>query len=76
MMTSNNSSSSRWDRFLDFLDASAEIIGFCAAIGAPIAAGIERRKIIDAQDKSWLMRQNYRRKHYHKHSRRNGKKKK
>ena len=75
-MTENNSSSSRWDRFLDFLDSFGVFMEFAAAIGAPIAAGIERRKIIDAQDKSWLMRQNYRRNYPRKkQSRRNGKKK-
>ena len=72
MMTENNTSSSRWDRFLDFLEASAEILKFGAAIGAPIAAGIEWRKIIGAQDASWKMRQEYRRTHSY---RRNGKKK-
>lgn len=74
-MTDNNSSSSRWERFLDFMDASAEFLGLCAAIGAPIAAGIERRKIIKAQDESWKMRQEYRRNHPRPHSRKNGKKK-
>lgn len=73
MMTSNNSSSSWWDRFLDFLDSFGEFMKFGAAIGAPIAAGIEWRKIIEAQDKSWKMRQDYRRTHSH---RRNGKNKK
>ncbi|MBO6045097.1 MAG: hypothetical protein J6P69_04515 [Bacteroidales bacterium] len=73
-MESNNSSS-WWDRTLDFLEASAEILRFGAAIGAPIAAGIERRKIIKAQDESWKMRQEYRRNHPRPHSRRNGKKK-
>lgn len=73
-MESNNSSS-WWDRTLDFLEASAEILRFGAAIGAPIAAGIERRKIIKAQDESWKMRQEYRRNHPRPHSHRNGKKK-
>ena len=73
-MESNNSSS-WWDRTLDFLEASAEILRFGAAIGAPIAAGIERRKIIKAQDESWKMRQEYRRNHPRPHSRKNGKKK-
>ncbi len=74
-MTDNNSSSSRWERFLDFMDASAEIMKFGAAIGAPIAAGLAWRKIIKAQDESWKMRQEYRRNHPRPHSRKNGKKK-
>ena len=73
-MESNNSSS-WWDRTLDFLEASAEILRFGAAIGAPIVAGIERRKIIKAQDESWKMRQEYRRNHPRPRSRRYGKKK-
>ena len=62
-MTDNNTSSSFWDRFLDFLDSFGEFMKFGAAIGAPIAAGIEWRKIIKAQDDSWKMRQEYRRNH-------------
>lgn len=72
-MNDNKPSSSWWDRLLDFLEASAEIIKFGAAIGAPIAAGVERRKIIKAQDASWLMRQEYYR---NKHSNRYAKQKK
>ena len=66
-MNNNNLSSSWWDSLLDFLEASAEIIKFGAAIGAPIAAGVERRKIIKAQDASWLMRQDYLRNHPYRH---------
>lgn len=70
-----NNSSSRWDSFLDFLEASAEILRFGAAIGAPIATGLAWRKIIKAKDESWKMRQEYRRNHPRPYSRRNGKKK-
>lgn len=73
-MNSNNSSS-RWDNFLDFLEASAEIFKLGAAIGAPIATGLAWRKIIKAKDESWKMRQEYRRNHPRPYSRRNGKKK-
>lgn len=73
-MNSNNSSSFG-DRFLDFLDSFGEVMKFCAAIGGPIAAGIAWRKIIKAQDASWLMRQEYRRNHPRPHHRRYGKKK-
>lgn len=73
-MNSNNSSS-RWDNFLDFLEASAEIFKLGAAIGGPIAAGLAWRQIIKAQDASWKMRQEYRRTHPRNHRPRNGKKK-
>ena len=57
----NNNSSSRWDSFLDLLEASAEIFKLGAAIGGPIAAGLAWRTVIKAQDESWKMREEYRR---------------
>lgn len=63
-------SSSWWDKFLDFMESSAGFFNCCAAIGGPIALGVAYCKIvkrntaaqlqvIQAQDASWLMRQEY-----------------
>lgn len=65
-----NKNTSRWDDFLDFLDSSAAFFTFLGAVGAPIATAIAWRSIIksnteaqlqliQAQDASWLMRQQY-----------------
>ena len=65
-----NNSSSRWDRFLDFMDSSAAFFTFLAAVGGPIATAFAWRSIIksnteaqiqliQAQDASWLMRQEH-----------------
>ena len=65
-----NKNTSRWDEFLDFLDSSAAFFSFLAAVGGPIATAIAWRSIIksnteaqiqliQAQDASWLMRQEY-----------------
>lgn len=61
---------SRWDKFLDFMESSAAFFTFLAAVGGPIATAIAWRSIIksnteaqlqliQAQDASWLMRQQY-----------------
>jgi hypothetical protein len=65
-----NDSSSKWDGFLNFMDSSAAFFTFLAAVGGPIATAIAWRSIIkcnteaqlqliQAQDASWLMRQQY-----------------
>ena len=65
-----NKNTSRWDDFLNFMDSSAAFFTFLAAVGGPIATAIAWRSIIksdteaqlqliQAQDASWLMRQQY-----------------
>lgn len=66
----NNQRTSWWDKLLDFMDSSAAFFTFLAAVGGPIATAIAWRSIIksnteaqiqllQAQDASWLMRQQY-----------------
>ena len=58
---------SRWDKFLDFMETTG---AFLVAVGGPIAAALAWRSIIkcnteaqiqliQVQDASWLMRQEY-----------------
>ena len=66
-MNSENTATKWWD---NFMESSAAFFTFLAAVGGPIATAIAWRSIIksnteaqlqliQAQDASWLMRQQY-----------------
>ena len=66
----DNQKTSRWDKFLDFMESAAPFFTFLAAVGGPIIVGIEQRKtlkcttaaqiqLIQAQEASWLRCQAY-----------------
>ena len=63
-------STSWWDKFLNIMESADPFFTFLAAVGGPIATAIAWRSIIksdteaqlqliQAQDASWLMRQQY-----------------
>ena len=69
-MNTENTATKWWDGFLNFMDSTAAFFTFLGAVGAPIATAIAWRSIIksnteaqlqilQAQDASWLMRQQY-----------------